>query len=552
MKLGSQNVIGYLGAKPVVGQYLGGSAVAGVYPPVPVFTPYSGVDPITDVLGNPTAIAAAEAQMGIASQIILAFGNLTDANPYYTNNVNAITRTGKMLMLTYVTPNVANVLTDIVAGVYDAKLQAICDLSKSNDRVILRWFHEMNIAGSGSTWHWQPANYIAMWQYIWNFFRSRGNNLPFAWTPNIRDIALTANTETTQYFPGASYVNYMGLDGYRTPGDTRPFVTQFYRAVEELKTLPGNLPIMISEMGADPAATGRVQYLQDAEAYLKVEKRIRYAVNYWNRSPYTLDDAPSAAAYKHLVDALRTDAATVLPSLTTWAAGRTYFAWDGTDLTTMFTNAAGTTPAVVNDLIQCQKDLSPSLRHFTETTNPPTLKSISSILALDWDGTNDKMRTASGAIVGAGGEWAVAAFVRPDKVTGTQTILDADTGSGAGRGLIFRLNAAAVNAIAFATGGVNPLSNTAGLVVVPGIALVASATFNGTTMKAMAAGVGAESVAMTGTPNLSASALSRGASNAATPGSFYDGSDTRMIMLAGPASQADLDFMHSWVQLKAA
>jgi len=56
-----------------------------------------------------------------------------------------------------------------------------------------------------------PATYVAMWQHVVNYFRSAGvTNVKWVWAPNVDG----GDGSMAAYYPGDSYVDYVGLDGY--------------------------------------------------------------------------------------------------------------------------------------------------------------------------------------------------------------------------------------------------------------------------------------------------------------------------------------------------
>jgi mannan endo-1,4-beta-mannosidase len=112
-------------------------------------------------------------------------------------------------------------LTSIVNGSEDAiALAPAVALAKSYPGTLfIRLDWEMN--GSWSGWNpdnaaqaglgESPSTYVAMWQHVVNYFRNAGvTNVKWVWAPNV-----DAGTGTmAAYYPGDSYVDDVGLDGY--------------------------------------------------------------------------------------------------------------------------------------------------------------------------------------------------------------------------------------------------------------------------------------------------------------------------------------------------
>lgn len=105
-------------------------------------------------------------------------------------------------------------LTAIASGQYDSTITSWAQKLKSYGHVIfIRWAPEMN--GSWNPWGQQPSAYIAAWRHIHNIFVSNGaTNVRWVWCPNTQWNSTTA---FTQYYPGDSYVDWVGLDSYNMP-----------------------------------------------------------------------------------------------------------------------------------------------------------------------------------------------------------------------------------------------------------------------------------------------------------------------------------------------
>ena len=107
-------------------------------------------------------------------------------------------------------------LTSITQGQYDGYWRSYADKVKTFGRpVILSFDHEMN--GSWYPWgykHESPAAFVAAWRHIVTIFREQGaDNVTWLWTVNIVD-GLSDVTDPAPWWPGSSYVNWVGIDGY--------------------------------------------------------------------------------------------------------------------------------------------------------------------------------------------------------------------------------------------------------------------------------------------------------------------------------------------------
>jgi Glycosyl hydrolase family 26 len=141
--------------------------------------------------------------------------------------------------------------TDAIArgdwdGLISARAQAVAMLQTP---VFIRWFWEMDgnkKAGFVSS----PASYVKAWRHIHDIFIAAGaTNVAWVWCPN---ASAFEDGVAMAYYPGASYVDWVGADGYNfapnRPGDEWESFGQifngFYAAATRL-----NKPLMIGETG---------------------------------------------------------------------------------------------------------------------------------------------------------------------------------------------------------------------------------------------------------------------------------------------------------------
>ena len=81
--------------------------------------------------------------------------------------------------------------------------------------VFLRWCWEMNLVGLQAQIG-GPAAFVGAWDHIRSLFRHTGaSNVSFVWCPGLTGV------DPAPYFPGASEVDWIGVDGYsHTSGTT--------------------------------------------------------------------------------------------------------------------------------------------------------------------------------------------------------------------------------------------------------------------------------------------------------------------------------------------
>jgi beta-mannanase len=143
-------------------------------------------------------------------------------------------------------------LAAIAAGQYDSYLSAFAEAVRSyRNPVIISFGHEMN--GNWYPWaymHTSPAVFVAAWRHIVTLFRGlEVRNVIWLWTVNIIDT-LGGIPSPARWWPGSSYVTWVGLDGYYyQPSWT--FASLFGPTIAAVRALTGD-PILIAETGAAP------------------------------------------------------------------------------------------------------------------------------------------------------------------------------------------------------------------------------------------------------------------------------------------------------------
>lgn len=126
--------------------------------------------------------------------------------------------------------------------------------------VILSFGNEMN--GNWYSWgsgHMPPSVFVAAWRHVVQVFRDEGaSNAVWAWAVNSMNLA---HSSLRQWWPGASWVNLVGIDGYYYhSSDT--FSSVFGRTIAEIRKF-SNAPVLISETAVGTVAdrAGKIRTL---------------------------------------------------------------------------------------------------------------------------------------------------------------------------------------------------------------------------------------------------------------------------------------------------
>jgi hypothetical protein len=146
-------------------------------------------------------------------------------------------------------------LSSIAAGNYDTYVRRYATAVKAfGHHVVLCFGHEMN--GSWSQWgsgHATPAQFVAAWQRIHNIFANQHvRNVTWSWDPS------HVGADPQPWWPGAGYVDEIGIDGYQRPGQT--FTDQFAERLAQIRSFASK-PIFIAETGVAPSSEAPSQII---------------------------------------------------------------------------------------------------------------------------------------------------------------------------------------------------------------------------------------------------------------------------------------------------
>ena len=144
-------------------------------------------------------------------------------------------------------------LEEVAKGEFDDFFRQWAEDAKSCGLpVFLRFGFEMN--GDWFPWGSQPKTFIQAWRRTFNIFKSVGcENVQWMFSPNVLWDKRTEKKDLYNYYPGAAYVDLIGLDGYNF-GDHHDkwHEWQSYEEVFE-RTIKAcmkfNKPVYISEIG---------------------------------------------------------------------------------------------------------------------------------------------------------------------------------------------------------------------------------------------------------------------------------------------------------------
>jgi mannan endo-1,4-beta-mannosidase len=146
---------------------------------------------------------------------------------------------------------------------YDTSVQAIADgqsdgyitkfasaVRALNLPVVISFGHEMN----GDWYPWgtaqtAAATFVAAWRHIHDLFIQAGaSNVIWMWNPNI--INPVPQVQLQQYWPGPSYVDWVGITGYFPTSGPETFASLYGPTITEVRQFTTK-PIIIAETSVE-------------------------------------------------------------------------------------------------------------------------------------------------------------------------------------------------------------------------------------------------------------------------------------------------------------
>lgn len=157
---------------------------------------------------------------------------------------------------------------DIANGVQDRYIRRFArGLATFDGVVYLRFAHEMN--GFWYPWSHDPQNYRRAWRHIVGLFKEVGAwNVRFLWSvnPNLYETQAAWRRGLPRYWPGADYVDALGLTMINFGGAKRYSVSLFAPRLRALHRLYRK-PVILAETNTQWG--GRVQWLKNLRAMLR-------------------------------------------------------------------------------------------------------------------------------------------------------------------------------------------------------------------------------------------------------------------------------------------
>lgn len=230
--------------------------------PTPLATTHTTWGIIVPDYTNSSVIQSLESRLGstfTSVSIYKQFGNQFNAR-IPVSDVRYIGEQGKKLVIAWEpwNPDEGNAqtrdyLSEIPAGSLDSYLTEFAsDITTYSYPVTIRFGHEMN--GNWYPWGNRPEEYKEAYRHVVDLFRNLGvSNVTWMWCINSENVPNSSIAQVSHYYPGDSYVDVIGLDGYNfgtaSGGIWREFDDIFgssYRYISNSY----NKPIVIAEVAS--------------------------------------------------------------------------------------------------------------------------------------------------------------------------------------------------------------------------------------------------------------------------------------------------------------
>ncbi len=246
----------------------------------PTTTPPKTTPPTTSTLqwgvfpGN-ASLSSVETLVGKQANIEAVFADFTDSFPTYLGNICS-SNPNKTLLVFW--ENYSYSLDSIIAGTRDDTIRSFAQQTASYPcPVIIAPFHEMN--GNWDPWDGTvsgntPAKVIAAWKHVHDIFAATPvTNVQWAWVVNNDSVPNVTGNQYADYYPGDTYVDYVGVDGFNFGNPWQTFGQVFDTAIAKLQTY--NKPIYIFSMASTAGSQKAAWITEGLGSHIKTYANVK-------------------------------------------------------------------------------------------------------------------------------------------------------------------------------------------------------------------------------------------------------------------------------------
>ena len=212
-----------------------------------------------------TAVEARERAMGRPYDLEVTYYDWTDRFP--DSGEAAMAAQGSTPFMAWYLPDKepgsGGSLSEVTAGDDDAWITAQARAIKAfRHPVFLRLAPEMN--GEWYGYSGDPAAFVAAWRHIWHVFAGVGaTNVTWVWCPNL------SPSNWDPYYPGAAYVDVIGVDGFSNTTYTwQTFQQMFGAFFAHFASFAPGKPQLVAETATNSGAGDPVADAGSAASYI--------------------------------------------------------------------------------------------------------------------------------------------------------------------------------------------------------------------------------------------------------------------------------------------
>ncbi len=258
---------------------------------------WSGMDPILQL----------ESAIGRRLDIVHWFASWD--NEWDAALVEPLGASGRLPMISWQSFGIET--ADIAAGHHDEYIRSWArGVADYGQLVYLRPFPEMN--GDWTPWNGNADSLVDAWQRMADIFDAEAaHNVRWVWSPNVTDEPRADWNRMENYYPGASYVDVLALDGYNW-GSVRGYIG--WQSFEEILeqgydrvVALGSQPVWMAETASTEHGGDKGDWVQDMFAsssqFPQLEAIVWFDEN--KETDWRIDSSASAlASFQQLLPSL--------------------------------------------------------------------------------------------------------------------------------------------------------------------------------------------------------------------------------------------------------
>jgi hypothetical protein len=175
--------------------------------------------------------------------------------------------------------DLAYTLESIIDGSHDSYIVAWALAAKAwGHPFLLRFAPEMN--GDWLSWGEDvngntQGEYVLAWRHVFQVFAKVGAaNASWVWSPNVLPDGASV-TSLESLYPGNSYVDIVGMDGYSYPNDGCITGSSLFGAtLSALSAIAPNKPVLIAETGVASSCTNQAELISELMTWVANQQTV--------------------------------------------------------------------------------------------------------------------------------------------------------------------------------------------------------------------------------------------------------------------------------------